>query len=63
MKKKWEEELVGQMTNLQKLLESNNGGDGYFVGNDVSCTFKLTEIKFLATFLVRSTAFRKGMQL
>ena len=34
-----EEELVGQMTNLEKLLKSNNGGDGIFVGKDVGLFF------------------------
>ena len=34
-----EEELVGQMTNLEKLLKSHNGGDDFFVGKDVGLFF------------------------
>ena len=35
--KKYHEETVGPvMTKLQKILEQNNGGNGYFVGDEVS---------------------------
>ena len=35
--KKYHEETVRPvMTKLQKILEQNNGGNGYFVGDEVS---------------------------
>ena len=37
--KKYREETVEPvMTKLQKMLEQNNGGNGYFVGDEVSRT-------------------------